>query len=99
MAQSNKIEMSDEDCCDLAAHILNMSNQTDDELVWLELDYKYGIEPSEFIELIKNLVPLIEVGKSHLTGAVSKGFAEKLGNTDVIVWFARMELHTEEVKK
>ena len=94
MTHCNRIEMSEEDCCDLAAHILNISDQTDDELVWLELDNQYGVEPPEFIKLITKLVPLIDVGKSPLTGKMSKGFAEKLGDTDVLVWFAIMELNT-----
>jgi len=88
----NKVEISEEDCCDLAAHILNMSDNTDDEIIWLELDHVYGIEPPEFIELIRKLVPLVDVGKSILTGANSKGFAERIPGTDILVWFARMEI-------
>jgi len=91
------VETSDIDCCDLAAHLLKISDNEDDGEVWKIFEDVYGIEQNNFIMLIKDLIPLITIGKSPLTGVIYKGFAEKVPNTDLFVWFAKIEMkfHTE----
>ncbi|WP_396957697.1 hypothetical protein [Nitrosomonas sp.] len=44
--------------------------------LWNLFYNRYGVEVSDFAKLINALVPLIEIGKSPLTGRFYKGFAD-----------------------
>lgn len=68
------------DCWQLAAHLCGMDPDEVEDVddVWDALDEKYDIDRDEFINLICDLVPLIDVGKSELTGKKYKGFSKIL---------------------
>ena len=51
--------------------------QSEDDDDWEEAIYeKYGIAYADFAELISDLLPLIDMGKSGLAGKSYKGFAD-----------------------
>jgi len=83
---------------ELAMHLvgLNPDNEEDfdnSDAVDKLLYEKYGIQDTEgFDKLIKNLMELIDVGKSHLTEKAYKGFA-KNG-----FWFCKVPVNESEWK-
>lgn len=70
---------------DLLAYLLNTENEDDIDDLLLE---QYGISYDNLESLIKNLMPLLEVGSSPITKKNYIGFANKKEK----LWLMKTEL-------
>lgn len=85
-------KIDDFECCELAAHLLDMEGEDYDlDDVWGALYEQHEIDEDGFCWLINQLVPLIDVGKSPLTGNLYKGFSKELA-PGLKEWLVKMEI-------
>lgn len=75
---------------ELAAHILGVSIDTDEEYDALEekLSDRYFLAMDDFYDIVSKLVPLIDIGTSPLTQTRYKGFAD----TENQRWLVKIEV-------
>lgn len=64
--------------------------------LWDRFYHRFGVEASDFAKLINALLPLIEIGKSPLTGRVYKGFAKGFSDSDKRLFLVKMEIGDEK---
>ena len=84
--------IDDFECCELAAHLIGIGDEFEDEdEVWEKLYDEHELTQESFCWLINELVPLIDVGKSPLTDTIYKGFSQELKN-GLKMWLVKMEV-------
>lgn len=79
------------DCEELAAHLVGIDYDEceDEDEIWARLYDKYDIDDDEFIQLISDLLPMIQVGETVLGKRVVKGFGKVEGG--LIKMFVKMD--------
>lgn len=81
---------------DLVCHLCELSGENEYEYDDLEqaIYDKYGVEFDQFDAIVRDLLPLIDVGRSGLTGKTYKGFSEQ--KDDFGFWLLKMEVSNEQ---
>lgn len=71
-----------EGCMRLAAYLceLDYENIEDETEIWDATYEKYNLEESDFVDIISCLLPLIQCGRSEITGSDYVGFGKTLPN-------------------
>lgn len=79
------------ECAELAAHLLGMGDDwEDEEQVWVRLGDVHEIDEDGFCWLINQLVPMIDIAESPMTGTIYKGFSKQL-KPGLSLWLAKTE--------
>lgn len=65
---------------ELAAEVCEVNDEDDYDAIDEAMFEKFNIGMAEFEEVVQALLPLIDVGKSPLTGKTYKGFSVKDGS-------------------
>ena len=82
------------DTHELICHLCDLvDDSTYDDLDQAIYD-KYGIELDQFNAVVASLLPLIDVGKSELTGKTYKGFSVQTNGYGF--WLLNMEVSNEQ---
>lgn len=82
------------DVYELVGHLCNLDEDADYEDVHDALYEKYEIDLHNFEKIIEDLLPLIDVGVSPLTGTKFKGFA--VAENGHGFWLAKIEVKQEQ---
>lgn len=80
------------DAYELACHVCGLSEDADYDDVDAALCDKYGMDVDTFHSLIADLIPLVDVGVSPLTGTKFKGFSKIEDGHGF--WLVKMEVPT-----
>lgn len=64
------------DAYDLACYICGLTDGADFDVLEESLWDEFGIELDAFQKIVGKLLPLIDVGKSPITGQIFKGFSD-----------------------
>ena len=82
------------DTHELICHLCNL----DDDYTYDDLEQgiydKYGVELEQFDLVVRDLLPLIDVGKSELTGKLYKGLSVQTNGYGF--WLLKMEVSNEQ---
>lgn len=81
--------MNNIDVYELVAHLCDLNQQAESDEVENALWAKYEIDIYNFEKIIKDLLPLIAVGTSPLTGTKFKGFSKVESGHGF--WLAKVE--------
>ena len=72
---------------DLAAYLANINPDTEDDEIAEAFYNQYGIDVNEFNSIAEQLIHLVDVGTSPLTGERYKGFSNGKG-----LWLAKIRV-------
>ena len=79
------------ECCELAARLLGMGDDWEDEdEVWEKLYDLHEIGGDGFCWLVNQLLPMIDIAESPMTGDTYKGFSKVL-KPGLSEWLVKME--------
>ena len=84
------------DTYELVCHLCALNSESEYEYDDLEQGIydKYGVELEQFDAIVSDLLPLIDVGKSELTGKLYKGLSVQ--TNEYGFWLLKMEVSNEQ---
>ena len=78
-----------DDVEELAAYLLGLGDDYETDEVESGLYEKYEISPEAFHEIVENLLPLVDLGESPLSGKWYRGFSKPV-NEKARAWLLKM---------
>ena len=78
------------DIYEIVCNLCDLKQDSDYDDVHQALWDKYEVDMDNFEKIIKDLLPLIDIGESPLTGIKYKGFSKQEGGCGF--WLAKLEI-------
>lgn len=78
------------DIYEMVCHLCDLKQDSDYDDVHQALWDKYNVDMDDFEKIIKDLLPLIDIGESAIKGIKHKGFSKQEDGHGF--WLARLEI-------